>query len=111
MTTRGLMGWSSWRKFERNLQEDFAQASAMPPIPQLAQIFATCISPIVMTVFVDFLKWQFLHHSTMQQGRTFLEGGVCHGQNGSQNFRFYKCYDICFYNFCDKHPLIRKNRF
>ena len=48
MTTRGLMGWSSWRKFERNLQEDFAQASAMPPIPQLAQIFATCISPIVM---------------------------------------------------------------
>ena len=54
MTTRGLMGWSSWRKFERNLQEDFAQASAMPPIPQPAQIFATCISPIFMTVFVDF---------------------------------------------------------
>ena len=63
MTTRGLMGWSSWGKFERNLQEDFAQASAMPPIPQLAQIFATCISPLVMTVFVDFLKCQLLHHS------------------------------------------------
>ena len=63
MTTRGLMGWSSWRKFERNLQEDFAQASAMPPIPQLSQIFATCISPIVMAVFVDFLKWQLLQHS------------------------------------------------
>ena len=22
------------------------------------------------------------------------EGGGCHGRNGSQNFRFYKCYDI-----------------
>ena len=52
-----------------------------------------------------------LLHCTMQQGLTFLEGGVFHGQNGSQNFCFYKCYDICFYNFCDKHPLIRKNRF
>ena len=39
-------------------------------------------------------------------GRVFF-----HGQNGSQNFRFYKCYDICFYNFCDKHPLIWKNCF
>ena len=35
-------------------------------------------------------------------------GGGCHGQNGSQNFRFHKCYDICFY-FCDKHPLMGKN--
>ena len=48
---------------------------------------------------------------TMQQGLTFLEWGVCHEQNGSQNFRFCKCYDICFYNFCDKHPLIWKNCF
>ena len=31
------------------------------------------------------------------------EGGGCHGRNGSQNFCFYKCYDICFHNFCDKH--------
>ena len=37
------------------------------------------------------------------------EGGGCHGRNGSQNFRFYKCYDICFHNFCDKHPLMGKN--
>ena len=36
-------------------------------------------------------------------------GGGCHGRNGSQNFRFYKCYDICFHNFCDKHPLMGKN--
>ena len=31
--------------------------------------------------------------------------------NGSQNFRFYKCYDICFHNFCDKHPLMGKKCF
>ena len=24
------------------------------------------------------------------------------------NFLFYKCYDICFYNFCDKHSLMGK---
>ena len=34
---------------------------------------------------------------------------VFHRQNRSQNFRFYKCYDICFHNFCDKHPLMGKN--
>ena len=39
------------------------------------------------------------------------EGGVCHGQNGSQNFRFYKCYDICFCSFYEKHPLMGKKRF
>ena len=39
------------------------------------------------------------------------EGGGCHGRNGSQNFRFYKCYDICFHNFCDKRPLMGKKRF
>ena len=39
------------------------------------------------------------------------EGGVFHRQNRSQNFRFYKCYDICFCSFCEKHPLIRKKRF
>ena len=42
-------------------------------------------------------------HCTMQQGLTFLEGGVFHGQNGSQKFCFYNCYDICFYNVCEKH--------
>ena len=39
------------------------------------------------------------------------EGVVFHRQNRSQNFRFYKCYDICFCSFCEKHPLIRKKRF
>jgi hypothetical protein len=39
------------------------------------------------------------------------EGGGCHGCNRSQNFRFYKCCDICFHNFCDKQPLMGKKRF
>ena len=37
------------------------------------------------------------------------EGGVFYGQNGSQNFRFYKCFDICFYSFGEKHPHYGKN--
>ena len=49
------------------------------------------------------------NHCTMQQGLTFLEGGIFHGQNGSQNFHFYKRYDICFYNFCENTPLWGKN--
>ena len=40
-----------------------------------------------------------------------FEGVLFQGQNGSQNFCFYKCYDICFHNFCDKHPLMGKKRF
>ena len=39
------------------------------------------------------------------------EGVVFHRQNRSQNFRFYKCYDICFCSFCEKHPLMGKKRF
>ena len=39
------------------------------------------------------------------------EGGVCDGQNGSQNYRFDKCYDTCFNNFCNKHSHMQKNRF
>ena len=38
-------------------------------------------------------------------------GGGLSRTNGSQNFCFYKCNDICFYNFCDKHPLMGKKRF
>ena len=37
--------------------------------------------------------------------------GGCHGRNRSQNFCFYKCYDICFWCFCEKHPLMGKKRF
>ena len=40
-----------------------------------------------------------------------FEAGVFHGQNGSQNFRCYECYDISFYNLCEKHPLIGQKRF
>ena len=38
------------------------------------------------------------------------EGGVFHRRNWSQKFCFYKCYDICFCNFCEKN-LTWKNRF
>ena len=37
--------------------------------------------------------------------------GVFHGQNGPQILCFYKCYDICAQNICEKRPLIWKNRF
>ena len=37
------------------------------------------------------------------------EGGVFHRQNGCQKIRFYKCYDNCFLNIYEKHPLIGKN--
>jgi len=30
---------------------------------------------------------------------------------GLKIFVFYECYDICFHNFCDKHPLMGKKRF
>ena len=36
--------------------------------------------------------------------------GGFHWRNRSQNFRFSKCYDICFYHFCEKHPLMGKKR-
>ena len=36
------------------------------------------------------------------------EGGVCDRQNGCQKIRFDECYDICFFNFYHKHPLMRK---
>ena len=36
-----------------------------------------------------------------------FEGGVCYGQNGSQNIR----YDIYFFDCCKKkHPLMEKKR-
>ena len=35
-----------------------------------------------------------------------FEEGVCYGQKGSKNIR----YDIYFYDFCNKHPLMEKKR-
>jgi hypothetical protein len=37
------------------------------------------------------------------------EGGVFHRQNGCQKICFYECYDICFLNIYEKHPLMGKN--
>ena len=40
-----------------------------------------------------------------------FKGDVFHRKNGSQNFCYYKCFDICVYNFCEKRPLIWKIAF
>ena len=37
------------------------------------------------------------------------EGGVYHRQNGYQKNCFDECYDICFLNICEKHPLVGEN--
>ena len=37
------------------------------------------------------------------------EGGVFDRQKGCQKIRFDECFDICFLNFYQKHPLIGKN--
>ena len=47
-------------------------------------------------------------HSTRVYRADIFEGGVFHGQNGPQFFCFYKCYDICVHNVCEKRPLIWK---
>ena len=39
------------------------------------------------------------------------EGGVFHRQNGYQKICFDECYDICFLNICEKHPLVGENCF
>ena len=37
------------------------------------------------------------------------EGGVFHRQNGCQKICFAECFDICFLNICEKHPLVGEN--
>ena len=37
------------------------------------------------------------------------EGGVFDRQKGCQKIRFDECFDICFLNIYQKHPLIGKN--
>ena len=37
------------------------------------------------------------------------EEGVFHRQNGYQKICFNECYDICFLNICEKHPLVGEN--
>ena len=39
------------------------------------------------------------------------EEGVFHRQNGCQKICFDECYDICFLNICEKHPLVGENCF
>ena len=51
-----------------------------------------------MVSFYSFMSWVFFIIFGIVVGRR----GFLHGQNMSQNLRFYKCYDICFYIFCEK---------
>ena len=71
--------------------------------------------------------WNFLHEAFvtpqkseegkvkknigMQRGekRKKREGGVFHRQNGCQKISFDECFDICFLNICEKHPLVGEN--
>jgi len=52
-----------------------------------------------------------LQNLCMQRGekRKKHEEGVFHRQNGYQKFVFGECYDICFLNICEKHPLVGEN--
>ena len=47
----------------------------------------------------------------MQRGekRKKREEGVFHRQNGCQKNCIAECYDICFLNICEKHPLVGEN--
>ena len=46
---------------------------------------------------------QYTVHYGLSAG--IFESDACHGQEGSQNFRACKWYDICFYDFCNNTPL------
>ena len=41
--------------------------------------------------------------------RKTSKGGIFDRQKGCQKNRFYECFDICFLNICEKHPLIGEN--
>ena len=49
------------------------------------------------------------NNALCNKGWHFWKGGFVTDKKGLKIFVFYKCYDIFFHNFCDKHPLMRKN--
>ena len=70
----------------------------------------------------NFLHGPFLTPQKSEDGKVFKnvgmqrggkskkrEGGVFHRQNGYQKNCFDECYDICFLNICEKHPLVGEN--
>ena len=80
------------------------------------------ISLPIFTKNMNFFAWTFLNSSKIGRWKVFKnvgmqragkakkrEGGVFHRQNGYQKNCFDECYDICFLNICEKHPLIGEN--
>ena len=80
------------------------------------------ISLPIFTENMKFFAWTFLNSPKIERWKSFLkcrhakggkskkrEGGVFHRQNGYQKICFDECYDICFLNICEKHPLIGEN--
>ena len=48
-------------------------------------------------------------HMQRGGGSKKREEGVFHRQNGCQKNCIAECYDICFLNICEKHPLVGEN--
>ena len=67
-----------------------------------------------ISIFNQYVKtgtsWdlQTLSNALCHKGCLFW-GGWFSRKNESLNFRFYKCYDICFHNFCEKYSRMGKN--
>ena len=40
-----------------------------------------------------------------------FEGDLCYGKTGPKILFIFKCYNICFYDLCNKYPLLGKKRF
>ena len=45
-----------------------------------------------------------INSALCQKGCHFWKGVFVTDQTGPKSFVFNKCYDIGFYNFCNKHP-------
>ena len=80
------------------------------------------ISLPIFTENMKFFAWTFLNSSKIARWKSFKnvgmqrgekskkrEGGVFHRQIGYQKICFDECYDICFLNICEKHPLVGEN--
>ena len=78
------------------------QSTSAPNLP-LAKIVANVFQLIRLSSSIH-----NFYHNLFITVYVIFEEGVCYGQDGSQNFHFYKCYDICFYDFCNKRLLMGK---
>ena len=80
------------------------------------------ISLPIFTENMKFFAWSFLNSPKIGRWKSFKksmhakrgkkkkrEEGVFHRQNGCQKNCIAECYDICFLNICEKHPLVGEN--